>query len=247
MRGGTDSRGPMDAEPDVSLAGDGRLPGVHAHSDAHLHPAGPIVRGERALRGDRRRDRILRAPEHDEEGVSLAVDLAPARCREGFAKQTLLSGEDAGVALVELLHQPRRALDVREEKGDGPRRQLEFRVLREHPRLLARELEIDHFAGQLGLDLAQVAPAGGGAGGGVRQEAARLVDRDRERRPGELAATRVALLRLLRQRSGDHGVERDRQLGPLGARRRRLCVSRCANTTAMSESRRNGGCPTRHS
>ena len=52
--------------------------------------------------------------------------------------------------------------------------------------------------------------------------AARLVDRDRERRPGELAAARVALLRLLRQRPGDHGVERRRQLRPLRARRRRL-------------------------
>ena len=90
--------------------------------------------------------------------------------------------------------------------------------------LLARELEVDHLAGQLGLDLAEVAPAGGCPGSDVEELAARLVDRDRERRPGELATTRVALLRLLRQRPGDHTVERGRQLGPLCARRRRLRV-----------------------
>ena len=38
---------------------------------------------------------------------------------------------------------------------------------REGPRLLARQLEVDHLAGQLGLDLAQVAPAGGGTRGDV--------------------------------------------------------------------------------
>ena len=63
---------------------------------------------------------------------------------------------------------------------------------------------------------------GGGTGGDVDEPAARLVDRDRERRPGELAAARVALLRLLRQRPRDHGVERGRQLRPPCARRRRL-------------------------
>ena len=93
---------------------------------------------------------------------------------------------------------------------------------RESARLLAHVLKVDHLARQLGLDLAQVAPAGGRTGGDVDEPATRLVDRDRERRPGELAASRVALLGLLRQRPGDHGVERGRQLRPPGARRRRL-------------------------
>ena len=92
----------------------------------------------------------------------------------------------------------------------------------EGARLLAHELEIDHLACQLGLDLAQVAPAGRGTGGDVDEQPARLVDRDRERCPRELPAARVALLRVLRQRLGDHGVERRRQLGPLSARRGRL-------------------------
>ena len=45
---------------------------------------------------------------------------------------------------------------------------------RERPRLLAHELEVDHLACQLGLDLAQVAPAGGGTGGDVDQRAGSL-------------------------------------------------------------------------
>ena len=86
---------------------------------------------------------------------------------------------------------------------------------RQNPGLLAYELEVDHLAGQLGLDLAQVAPARGGTRGDVDESPARLVDRDRERRPGELSAGRVALVRLLGQRPGYHAVERGRQLWPL--------------------------------
>ena len=60
------------------------------------------------------------------------------------------------------------------------------------------------------------------AGGDIDEQPALLVHRDRERRPGELSAAQVALLWILRQRPRDHRVERDRQLGPLCARRRRL-------------------------
>ena len=93
---------------------------------------------------------------------------------------------------------------------------------REGARLLARELEVDHLACQLGLDLAQVAPAGRGTRRDVDEQPTRLVDRDRERCSRELPTARVALLRVLRQRLGDHRVERRRQLGPLSARRGRL-------------------------
>ena len=95
---------------------------------------------------------------------------------------------------------------------------------REGARLLARRLEVDDPAGEVGLDVAQVAAAGRGTGGDVRDQAARLVDRNRERRPGQLTGGRVAPLRLLRQRLRDNGVERRRQLGPLCARRRRVRV-----------------------
>ena len=87
-------------------------------------------------------------------------------------------------------------------------------------RLLAGDLQVDHLAGELRLDVAQVAPAGSSAGGDVDQPAARLVDRDRERGASELPAGRVAPLRLLRQSPGDHRVERRRQLRPLFVERR---------------------------
>ena len=93
---------------------------------------------------------------------------------------------------------------------------------RENPRLLARELEVDHLAGQLGLHLAQVAPAGGGTRGDIDEHAAGLIDGDRERRLGELSAARVASLWILRQRPGNHGVERGRQLRSPCARRWRF-------------------------
>ena len=52
-------------------------------------------------------------------------------------------------------------------------------------RTCSRVLEVDHLAGQLGLDTAQLGPAGGRAGRDVRQHAARLVDGHGERRPHE--------------------------------------------------------------
>jgi hypothetical protein len=89
------------------------------------------------------------------------------------------------------------------------------------------QLEINHLPGQLGLDLAQVAPAGGDPGGDIDEQAARHVDRDRQSGPGELSAARVALLWILRQPPGDHRIERRWQLGSQCARHRRFCFEVC--------------------
>ncbi len=156
---------------------------------------------------DRRLAAARRADDAEEAGADEAGD--------ELGDEPLAAEEVVGIDRLEARETLERADSLGRHAGRGGR-------ARESPRLLARELEVDHLAGQLGLDLAQVAPAGGGTGGDVDEPAARLVDRDRERRPGELAAARVALLWLLRQRSRDHGVERGRQLRPLGARRRRL-------------------------
>ena len=156
---------------------------------------------------DRRLAAARRADDAEEAGADEAGD--------ELGDEPLAAEEVVGIDRLEARQTLERADPLGRHAGRGGR-------AREGPRLLARQLEVDHLAGQLGLDLAQVAPAGGGTGGDVDEPAARLVDRDRERRPGELSAARVALLRLLRQRPGDHGVERGRQLGPLCARRRRL-------------------------
>ena len=83
--------------------------------------------------------------------------------------------------------------------------------------------------------------------GDVGEQPARLVDRDRQRRPGELAAARVALLGLLRQRPGDHRVERRRQLRPPLARRRRLLVEVREHDRDVSCRAGTAARPTRHS
>ena len=75
---------------------------------------------ERALRVDRRRDRVAGPREREEEGVALRVDLRAAARAERLAHETAVVGRDAPVGLVaELLQQPRRALDVGEDEGDG--------------------------------------------------------------------------------------------------------------------------------
>jgi hypothetical protein len=47
--------------------------------------------------------------------------------REGPAEKTVVCGEEFGPALVEPLGEDRRALDVREEEGDGATWRLHFR------------------------------------------------------------------------------------------------------------------------
>ena len=112
--------GANDVEPRVALAADGRLAGVQAHADAHVDAARPLVRGVRALRLDRCRDRVAGARKGEEERVALGVDLDPAERREVLAHQPAVLVEQLAVAVAELLQQQRRALDVAEDERDGP-------------------------------------------------------------------------------------------------------------------------------
>jgi hypothetical protein len=60
-------------------------------------------------------DRILRRPEGDKERVALRVDRD-----ERLTQQAMVIGHQLAVAIsAEILEQPRRALDVREQEGDG--------------------------------------------------------------------------------------------------------------------------------
>ncbi len=153
------------------------------------------------------------------EGPTMPRKRGADEAGDELGNEPLASEEVVGIDRLEARQTLERADSLGRHAGRGVR-------ARESLRLLARKLKVDHLARQLGLDLGQVAPAGGGAGGDVDEPAARLVDRDRERRPSELSAGRVALLRLLRQRPCDHGVEGDRQVGPLGAQCRRASASR---------------------
>jgi hypothetical protein len=76
--------------------------------------------GQRTLDLDRRGEGVAGAAEGDEERVALRVDLlAPVR-GEDLPQQPLLVGQQFAVpSPAELLEQPGRALDVREQEGDG--------------------------------------------------------------------------------------------------------------------------------
>jgi hypothetical protein len=92
---------------------------VQAHPHANLATLGPLVRPERTLGRDRTRDRVSRARERVEERVALGVDLRAALVTEAFPEQPPVVAHDLAVGIAQLLEQPRRALDVGEEKCDG--------------------------------------------------------------------------------------------------------------------------------
>ncbi len=120
VAGRADSRGAMDAEADVALFADGRLARVDPHAHQQLSVAGPRLTGELPLRRDGGRDRILRARERDEERVALRVDLTAAVGVERSSQDPLVLGKGVAVEVAELLEEPRRPFDVREEERDGP-------------------------------------------------------------------------------------------------------------------------------
>jgi hypothetical protein len=91
---------------------------VQAHPDANW----PRAELPLALAG--RRERIPRPRERDEERVALGVDLDPAVPPEGLAERASMLGQRIRVGIAELVQQPRRALDVGKEEGDGAGREL---------------------------------------------------------------------------------------------------------------------------
>jgi hypothetical protein len=82
------------------------------------------VRCERALRIRSSRDRVLRTPERYEERVALGVDLLSIVFRECCAQDPMVVGASDPVALTQLLQLAGRTLDVGEEEGDRPVREL---------------------------------------------------------------------------------------------------------------------------
>jgi hypothetical protein len=82
------------------------------------------VGGQSSLREHGGAERGVRGREREEERLTLVVDLAPASLFDGRAQDLLMLGEDGSVLLAQLLQEPGRALDVREEERDRPRRQL---------------------------------------------------------------------------------------------------------------------------
>ena len=123
MAGCADPRRLVHADADVQLLTDLRLARVQPHPDEELHTVGPRVGCEVALRIHRSRDRVLRAPERDEEGVSLRVDLVAAMRRERLAQDSLVLLEHVPVLAADPLQERGRPLDIGEEERDGAARE----------------------------------------------------------------------------------------------------------------------------
>jgi hypothetical protein len=83
-----------------------------------------VLSGEVALRGDGSGDGVLRSRERDEERVALGIDLMAAVGGEGLAQDPLMLRENIAVPRPERLEERGRPLDVGEEKGDRPTREL---------------------------------------------------------------------------------------------------------------------------
>src|SRR5262249_9717252 len=87
----------------------------------------PLVRGERALRGECGQRRVLRPAEGDEERVALCADPFAARLLEGRAQESVVIPEDVAPAVAEGPGEVRRALDVADQEGEGAARRRRHR------------------------------------------------------------------------------------------------------------------------
>jgi hypothetical protein len=117
--GAAETRGAHDVEPEVALLADRRLARVQPDPHVHRDPAWPVVRDVRPLHLGRRRDRVARAHEREEERVALRVDLDAVVRGERAAHEPPVIRQHLGVAVAQLLEQRGRALDVGEGEGDG--------------------------------------------------------------------------------------------------------------------------------
>ena len=128
---GCDARASVHVDSDVSLLGYTRLAGVEPHPDADR----PI--GQAALGVHGRGSRVRRPRERHEERVTLRIDLDTVVGRTGRAHDPAMIVERIAVPVAELVQQPRRPLDVREEERHHSTRELAW-----HATIISRSLHI---------------------------------------------------------------------------------------------------------
>ena len=124
VSGRGDARAPVHVDTDVVVLSQQRLTGVNAHPHAHIDCPRPRMSRERLLRGPRGTDGVACLPERDEEAIALGIDFSTAVLRERRAEKPPMIRQNVGVTLAELLKQTCRPFDVREEEGNGARRQV---------------------------------------------------------------------------------------------------------------------------
>ena len=124
---GGDASRPVHIEPDVALIDQEWFPRVQ--SDPHPHRAV----SERELRVLGRRHRIGGTRKRHEEAVPLRVDFDPVVPPPGLSQRAAVLAKHFRVPVAQLPEQPRRTLDVGEQEGHRPGRELSS-----HPSILAR-------------------------------------------------------------------------------------------------------------
>ena len=113
-----DSSGSMDIEPNVALFGHDRLPRMDTHANADRAGCQPFTTGRRGGKC------VGCLGKRDEERITLRVHLNTSMADECLTQRAPVLGERLGIAIAQLVEQPRRPLDVREEEGHGPGGQL---------------------------------------------------------------------------------------------------------------------------
>ena len=103
----------VEVDTDVTLVGSTRLTGVDPHP--HVHPRGC----KRALRLDCGLHRRPSRRERDQKRVPLRIDLHTAVCGGSLADQVPVIRQRLLLLAPELLQEPSRALNIREQKRDG--------------------------------------------------------------------------------------------------------------------------------
>ena len=115
---GGDPRALVHVEADVPLLRQPRLARVQPHPHAYR----PV--GQRALAVRGSGDGVRRAGEGDEERVTLRVDLDALVVGKGGAESPPMLVQRLPVVVTELVQQPRRALDVREQQRHDAGREI---------------------------------------------------------------------------------------------------------------------------
>ena len=128
MRGRCDPRGSMYVVPDIPLVGKERLTRV----ESHPHPNLSICQRSLRVRGSRHRPRRTR--ECNEECIPLRIDLDPLVPRPDVPQHAVMLGKHLGIPIAQPLKQPRRALNIGEQKRHRPGRKLPL-----HPPILYRQ------------------------------------------------------------------------------------------------------------